>query len=93
MPSPEKMYILCLGLMIQLDGKRVFTTLGARTGYWQICMHEASREKAAFATMTMNGLYEFRVMPFGLCSSPATFQRLMQKTLQQFRAPVNVKGV
>ena len=56
----------------------MFTTLHARTGYWRIYMQEASREKTAFAMM--NGLYEFRVMPFGLCNSPATFQRLMWKT-------------
>ena len=66
-------------LLDQRDGERVFTTLDARTGYWQICMQEASHEKTAFATM--NVLYEFRVMPFGLCNVPATFQQLMQRTL------------
>lgn len=32
-------------MLDQLGGKKVFSTLNARTGYWQICMDPSSREK------------------------------------------------
>ena len=49
------------------------------SGYWQIKVHPQSQEKTAF--VTNQGLFEFRVMPFGLMNAPAVFQRLMQQVL------------
>ncbi|UYV71271.1 hypothetical protein LAZ67_8002457 [Cordylochernes scorpioides] len=46
-------------------------------------VEEKDKEKTAFTTT--HGLYEFNVMPFGLCNVPATFERNMDNVLGNLR--------
>ena len=66
-------------LLDQLGESKYFSTLDLASGFWQIRVHPNSQEKTAF--VTPQGLFEFRVMPFGLCNAPSVFQRLMQRVL------------
>ncbi|GFX09898.1 retrovirus-related Pol polyprotein from transposon 297 [Trichonephila clavipes] len=66
-----------------LKGAKFFSSMDLRSGYWQIEIDEADREKTAF--ITPEGLYEFKVMPFGLCNAPATFERMMDNLLRNFK--------
>ena len=46
-------------------------------GYWQVLLSERAKEISAF--VTPNGLYQYKVMPFGMRNAPAMFQRLINQ--------------
>ena len=51
--------------------------MDAFSGYNQIKMEEVDQEKTSF--VTSQGLFCYKVMPFGLKNARATYQRLMNK--------------
>ena len=49
-------------------------------GHWQVPLTQLAREISAF--VTPSGLYQYKVMPFGMKNAPATFQRTVNKLVR-----------
>ena len=62
-------------LLNSLAGAQVFSTIDLSKGYYQVTVREEDIPKTAFRTPL--GLFEWRVMPFGLTGAPATFMSMM----------------
>lgn len=69
-------------LMDHLIGAKFFSSLDMRSGYYQVEMEEAHKPRTAF-TVGPLGFYQCERMPFGLTNAPATFQRLMERTMEE----------
>jgi len=70
----------------QLAGNSWYSTLDLKSGYWQVKIRSEDKEKTAFSVG--NGLWQFKVMPFGLCNAPATFERIMERVLQEYNSKI-----
>ena len=75
-PNPED-------LLNKISPSKYITTLDCTSGYWQIRMKESDCHKTAF--QTHRGLYEWLVMPFGVKTASATFQRVMMQILEGYQ--------
>ena len=67
-------------LLDMLTKAKYFTSLDLQQAYNQVQLLPEDREKTAFVTHL--GLYEYKVLCFGLANAPATFQSLMNESLQ-----------
>ena len=63
----------------ELAGAKWFSTLDLASGYWQIELDDDAKKKSAFTVR--GGHYQWNVMPFGLSTAPATFERLMERVM------------
>jgi len=64
-------------LVDKLKGCKLFTKMDLRWGYNNVRICEGNEWKAAF--VMHKGAFEPLVMYFGLCNSPATFQKMMNE--------------
>ena len=60
--------------------KKRVSTFDMLKGYWQVPLTQRAREISAF--VTPSGLYQYKVMPFEIKNAPATFQRMVNKLIQ-----------
>ena len=66
-------------LTSNVGGKKWFSKLDLRDGFFNVRIVPHDQEKTAFRTKY--GTFEYKVVPFGLCNSPATFTRMMNRIL------------
>ena len=67
-------------LFDMLHGAKCFSSLDLTQGYYQIRIAQSDVERTAFAAP--GGLYQFKVLPFGLSNAPSAFQSTMNLVLR-----------
>ena len=75
LPNPED----TLGA---LGGSKWFSTVDLKSGFHQILIKESDMPLTAFS-IPGSGLWQFRVLPFGLINSGSVFERLMERVFDR----------
>ena len=66
----------------KVGNSKYVTKFDLLKGFWQVPLTDRAREVSAFATP--NGLYQYKVVPFGMKNSPATFQQLVNNSCDAY---------
>ena len=76
---PKDSYpLLRINILVDSTARhQLLSFMDAFSGYNQVKLDEADQEKTSF--VTSQGLFCYKVMPFGLKNAGATYQRLMNK--------------
>ena len=70
------------GILSRIDQTEFISSIDLKFAFWQIELEDASKSCTAF-TVPGRPLYEFVVMPFGLCNAAQRLCRLMDKVIPQ----------
>ena len=79
-PIPDMEY-----LFSKLGDAQVLTKIDLSKGYWQVPIKVEDRPKTAF--QTPQGVFQWKVVPFGMTTSGAVFSRMMRKLILPLQCP------
>lgn len=71
----------------RIRGTKYLSTIDLKDAFWQVPLTSRSKPKTAF-TVPGRGMYQFKVMPFGLQNAPGTQSRLMDAVLGHDMEPL-----
>lgn len=69
-------------ILARLCAAKIYSKFDIIAAFNEIRMKEGDEEKTDF--LTRWGLFEYVVMPFGLCNAPGTFQSFINATLREY---------
>ena len=64
----------------EIGNAKFVSTFDMVKSYWQVPLTQRAHEISAF--VTPSGLYQYKVMPFGMKNTPATFQRMVDNLVR-----------
>ena len=70
-------------LITKSAGAKVFSKLDIRSAYFHMPLTQDSRNLMAF--LTDDGLFQYKVLPMGLCSAPAAWQKFITVSLSDLK--------
>ncbi|GBN95131.1 Transposon Tf2-6 polyprotein [Araneus ventricosus] len=77
-------------ILDRLQGSRVFSTIDLKNAFFHVDVNKDSRKYTSF--VTHEGQYQFLKVPFGLCNSPAVFQRYINTIFRPLMKRIEFLG-